>query len=111
MHALGWTTPGYFDSSQDAAALAHAIARYHAYVHPFSSPLSSCARSQSGFRRRFLDLMSAPTSTSFVPTLDIDLAWHTHQLAAGRYSEECMQYVGRFVDQWVLYHHEGVSLV
>ena len=43
--------------------------------------------------------MSPSTAASFVPTLDIDLAWHTHQLAAGRYGADCMEYVGRFIDQ------------
>ena len=43
--------------------------------------------------------MSPSTSASFVPTLDIDLAWHTHQLTAGQYGDDCMAYVGRFIDQ------------
>ena len=34
-----------------------------------------------------------------VPTLDIDLVWHTHQLMASRYSVDCEMYVGRYVDQ------------
>ena len=32
MHELGWTTPGFFDSSENEVVLVHAIARYHAYV-------------------------------------------------------------------------------
>lgn len=35
----------------------------------------------------------------FVPTLDIDLAWHTHQLMASRYGVDCEMYIGRYVDQ------------
>lgn len=30
----------------------------------------------------FLDLMSSSPASFFVPTLDIDLVWHTHQLMA-----------------------------
>lgn len=32
MHKFGWTKPGCFDSSEDEAALQHAIARYHGCV-------------------------------------------------------------------------------
>ena len=52
---LGWTATGRFD--EDDSILRRSVARYHA----------------------FLDLASA-TPTLIVPTLDIDLAWHTHQL-------------------------------
>lgn len=44
-------------------------------------------------------MLSASPASFFVPTLDIDLMWHTHQLTAGRYAEDCMTYVGRYVDQ------------
>ncbi|KAG5642978.1 hypothetical protein DXG03_001826 [Asterophora parasitica] len=72
MRALGWT-----DSSFDAdEAMRHAIARYHA----------------------FLDLMASGSTSFCVPTLDIDLAWHTHQLMGELYNGECMRHVGRFVD-------------
>ncbi|KAG7447815.1 uncharacterized protein BT62DRAFT_823263, partial [Guyanagaster necrorhizus] len=76
MHKLGWTNPDFFSSSEDEAALKHCIARYHA----------------------FLDLMSSSPAGFFVPTLDIDLVWHTHQLMARKYSRHCLKYVGRFVD-------------
>ncbi|KAG6907304.1 hypothetical protein DXG01_009468 [Tephrocybe rancida] len=80
MHDLQWTQPGFFDSKDDEIALQHSIARYHA----------------------FLDLMSASNTSFFVPTLDIDLAWHTHQLLWQSYHNDCMNYVGRYVDQLVL---------
>ncbi|KAJ6565016.1 hypothetical protein DFH09DRAFT_919796 [Mycena vulgaris] len=76
MHELQWTRPGFFDTLEDETALRHAIARYHA----------------------FLDLMSSSPASFFVPTLDIDLAWHTHQLMASNYSNDTRQYVGRFID-------------
>ena len=49
----------------------------------------------------FLDLMSSSPASFFVPTLDIDLVWHTHQLFPQRYSSDCEQYVHRFIDQYV----------
>ncbi|KAF9463653.1 hypothetical protein BDZ94DRAFT_1258236 [Collybia nuda] len=76
IYDLLWTSPGFFESKEDEVVLQHAIARYHA----------------------FLDLTSSSPVSFFVPTLDIDLAWHTHQLMTHRYNEDCRTYVGRFVD-------------
>ncbi|KAF7353803.1 hypothetical protein MVEN_01065800 [Mycena venus] len=76
MYDLQWTKPGFFDSAEDEIALQHAIARYHA----------------------FLDLMSSSPASFFVPTLDIDLAWHTHQLMANNYAKDTTKYIGRFID-------------
>ncbi|KAF9790368.1 hypothetical protein BJ322DRAFT_1168850 [Thelephora terrestris] len=76
MHNLGWSQPGFFDSTQDEIALIHCIARYHA----------------------FLDLISSSPYLFFVPTLDIDIAWHTHQLLPEEYMDDCVASVGRFVN-------------
>ncbi|KAG6811928.1 hypothetical protein H0H93_014102, partial [Arthromyces matolae] len=42
--------------------------------------------------------MSASPASFYVPTLDIDLAWHTHQLLGETYQSNCQLYVGRYVD-------------
>ncbi|KZV73874.1 hypothetical protein PENSPDRAFT_251450 [Peniophora sp. CONT] len=76
MSDLGWTAPGCFDAIEDERALHHASARYHA----------------------FLDLMASSPDAFFVPTLDIDLAWHTHQLSGAKYNSDCLKLIGRFVD-------------
>ncbi|VDB87855.1 unnamed protein product [Peniophora sp. CBMAI 1063] len=76
MTDLGWTAPGCFEASEDERALHHASARYHA----------------------FLDLMASSPDAFFVPTLDIDLAWHTHQLSATAYNSDCLRLIGHFVD-------------
>ncbi|KAJ7276641.1 hypothetical protein C8J57DRAFT_1176997 [Mycena rebaudengoi] len=76
MDELQWTRSGFFESAEDEAALHHAIARYHA----------------------FLDLLGPSAGSLFVPTLDIDLVWHTHQLMAANYSKDTVQYVQRFID-------------
>ena len=47
--------------------------------------------------------MASSPATFFVPTLDIDLVWHTHQLLPEKYQSDCTQYVGRFIDQWVFF--------
>ncbi|KAG6917587.1 hypothetical protein DXG01_001935 [Tephrocybe rancida] len=71
MYDLQWTQPGFFDSKDDEVALQHSIVRYHAL-----------------FLDSFLDLMSASNTSFFVPTLDIDLAWHTHQLLWQTYNND-----------------------
>ncbi|KAL0950317.1 hypothetical protein HGRIS_010292 [Hohenbuehelia grisea] len=81
MHKLHWTQPEYFSSSIDAIALQHAIARYHA----------------------FMDLMVVP-GAFLVPTLDIDLAWHTHQLMATAYGKDCKKVMQKFID-----HNDKIS--
>ena len=58
-----------------------------------------CARLE--LKYRFLDLISSRPNSMTVPTLDIDLVWHTHQLMAARYGLDCEHYVGRYVDQLV----------
>ncbi|KAG8785422.1 hypothetical protein FRC16_001948, partial [Serendipita sp. 398] len=74
MVELGWTQPGRFDLVSESAPLVRSIARYHA----------------------FLDLMATAPTSFFVPTLDIDLAWHTHQLKSYHYRDDTLQYLGRF---------------
>jgi Glycine-rich domain-containing protein-like len=49
----------------------------------------------------FLDLMSSSPNGFFVPTLDIDLAWHTHQLLSTQYNSDCKKYLSRYIDQCV----------
>lgn len=76
MTEFGWTPAGAFDQPEDEVVLHHAIARYHA----------------------FLDLMSSAPGSFFVPTLDIDLAWHTHQLKGELYHNDCIKLIRRFID-------------
>ncbi|KAK4171644.1 hypothetical protein QBC36DRAFT_339591 [Triangularia setosa] len=47
---------------------------------------------------QFLLLMKRSPGKLMVPTLDIDLAWHTHQCAAWGYVQETKRRVGRFVN-------------
>ncbi|KAH9031145.1 hypothetical protein EDB85DRAFT_2243135, partial [Lactarius pseudohatsudake] len=75
IYDLGWTSSSYFEKHEDAAVLHHAIVRYHA----------------------FLDLMSS-SQMVVVPTLDIDLVWHSHQLSGPRYHKDCRTNVGRYID-------------
>ncbi|KAF8159172.1 hypothetical protein B0H34DRAFT_392677 [Crassisporium funariophilum] len=76
MYKIGWTNPEHFKNAENAGALANCVARYHT----------------------FLDLLASSSSSFYVPTLDIDLVWHTHQLMSDQYKEDCFRYVGRFID-------------
>ena len=38
------------------------------------------------------------TAVHLVPTLDIDLCWHTHQLSPGPYRDWCMEHLGRGIN-------------
>ena len=50
----------------------------------------------------FLSLLSHSSPSDMrVPTLDVDLVWHTHQLFAKTYEREVGRIVGRFVNQFV----------
>ncbi|KDQ09220.1 hypothetical protein BOTBODRAFT_534573 [Botryobasidium botryosum FD-172 SS1] len=74
MVGLGWTAPHRFDLDQ--TTLVRCAARYHA----------------------FLDLIASGPTKLLVPTLDIDLSWHTHQLKAESYREDTLRLVGRVPD-------------
>jgi len=98
MDDLGWTESSFFESKEDEAALQHAVARYHALV--FLHPLLNQVFDHFCKNYSFLDLMASSPVSFFVPTLDIDLGWHTHQLMAKKYQADCKLYIGRFVDQF-----------
>ncbi|KAK4050840.1 hypothetical protein OIV83_003262 [Microbotryomycetes sp. JL201] len=74
MVQLGWLAPRKFD--KDDGLLQRAVARYHA----------------------FLDLSARSPAAFLVPTLDIDLAWHTHQLDPRSYKEHTINLLGHFMD-------------
>ncbi|KAG8919029.1 hypothetical protein FRC01_001517 [Tulasnella sp. 417] len=76
MVGISWTDIGKFDSDSNELALKRAIAGYHA----------------------FLDIMAQNPDAFLVPTLSIDLAWHTHQLLCVNYRETTLDLVGTIVD-------------
>lgn len=48
--------------------------------------------------RRFMEILTDRPSNIAVPTLDVDLAWHTHQLTPTRYYAFTVNRGGRFID-------------
>jgi hypothetical protein len=53
--------------------------------------------------RKFMRLIDK--GACLVPTLDIDLGWHTHQLSPAQYRQWCLTHLGGFVD-----HDDRASL-
>lgn len=64
-----------------AAELEKAISRYHKFLR--------LMRNKNKITGKSIPL---------VPTLDVDLAWHTHQLYPHSYREYCLRFVGRLVN-------------
>ncbi|KAL1407994.1 hypothetical protein Q8F55_004791 [Vanrija albida] len=79
MQKIGWLQMNRWTNDQDPRRfyfIQKAAARYHA----------------------FLDLMNAHPTKFISPTLDIDLAWHTHQLHGAGYVRETTRHVGHLVN-------------
>ncbi|GAA6028970.1 hypothetical protein JCM8097_001531 [Rhodosporidiobolus ruineniae] len=74
MSSLGWLDSGRFAAENDQT-MQRCVARYHA----------------------FMSLLQSMPHVFCVPTLDIDLAWHTHQLSLS-YRSHTWYWCGRFVD-------------
>ncbi|KAI1488442.1 hypothetical protein F5X96DRAFT_671707 [Biscogniauxia mediterranea] len=47
---------------------------------------------------RFINIMVTNSKRIAVPTLDVDLAWHTHQLSPASYFNTMLQKTGKFID-------------
>lgn len=73
---MGWTRPGRWEHADTLAPLVRSVARYHA----------------------FLDLTYVNGWSLLVPTLDIDLSWHTHQLKGRSYREDTLRILGRILN-------------
>jgi len=48
--------------------------------------------------QRFFSLMAANPKQTAVPTLDVDLAWHTHQLSPCHYYRYAVERTAKFID-------------
>ncbi|KAK3306020.1 uncharacterized protein B0T15DRAFT_534087 [Chaetomium strumarium] len=90
---------------QRQAPLADNVQRQAAFVDKMHRFLWLRAPSLAGTLRRavarydrFLALFALYRGEMLVPTLDIDLVWHTHQLSAGKYERDMLRRVGRFIN-------------
>ncbi|KAH9814432.1 hypothetical protein DFH28DRAFT_971717 [Melampsora americana] len=103
------TLSAYDSGTPFSLDLASAVLRQSSFVDKMVklgfTDLSESLDGQSVLERSlnryqaFLSLMRSDSSTFFVPTLDIDLVWHTHQLVRGyKYCQDTLDLVGRLVD-------------
>jgi hypothetical protein len=74
MEELGWTDKLYVGSHPEL--ITSSITQYHL----------------------FLDLFAHNPSRALVPTLVVDLAWHTHMLNAEAYRADTMRLFGRYMN-------------
>jgi hypothetical protein len=85
--------------------LVGAVQRQASFVEKMEKQLWLRSPAVEGTLRRavvryhnFLKLFKLYPKTMLVPTLDIDLVWHTHQCSPRHYEAGTMNLVGRFVD-------------
>ncbi|KAK3387875.1 hypothetical protein B0H63DRAFT_471067 [Podospora didyma] len=88
-----------------AIQLRDAVIRQTAFVDKMNAHMWIRSPGLAGTLRRgierydkFLKLLKLYPSTTIVPTLDIDLAWHTHQCSAVMYAKGMKDHVGRFIN-------------
>ncbi|KIM24605.1 hypothetical protein M408DRAFT_26897 [Serendipita vermifera MAFF 305830] len=82
IEGLGWLNARRFTSGRTQAPLFQAISRYHS----------------------FLDLLTTKAPACPIPTLDIDLVWHTHQLSGAAYRTDTLRLLNR-----VLKHDDTIQ--
>jgi len=85
--------------------LAEAVNRQSSFIHKMDAQLWIRSPAVEGTLRRardrysnFLRLFKLYPGTMLVPTLDIDLVWHTHQLSPQRYMDATRDLAGKFLD-------------
>ncbi|KAK3370941.1 hypothetical protein B0T24DRAFT_627414 [Lasiosphaeria ovina] len=88
-----------------AIQLKEAVIRQTAFVDKMNAHMWIRSPALQGTLRRgierydkFLKLLKLYPSTTVVPTLDIDLAWHTHQCSPSMYAKGMKERVGRFIN-------------
>jgi hypothetical protein len=69
-----------------------------------------CGELEGAYARycTFLELASHPEHGAIAPTVDIDLLWHTHQLAGPGYRDDMESLLGIYLDH--ISRHEDMSL-
>jgi hypothetical protein len=92
-------------ASSDTAALADCVVRQSKFVEKMNgqlwirSPAVAGTLERAGTRYKgFLKLFKLYKSTMLVPTLDIDLVWHTHQCSPAEYFASTKKIAGRFIN-------------
>lgn len=72
--------------------------KMHAQLWIRSPALESTLQRAIARYLKFLKLFKCHPKTMLVPTLDIDLVWHTHQCSPAQYKASTIQRVGRYIN-------------
>ena len=98
-------------SSVLAKDLKAAVTRQSAFVDKMNSrlwirspALDYTLRKARGRYEKYLQLYKFHPGTMFVPTLDIDIVWHTHQCSPASYFTSTQELAGRFLN-----HDDGIA--
>ncbi|KAL5356669.1 hypothetical protein BJX96DRAFT_187394 [Aspergillus floccosus] len=90
--------------SRDTTPLVENVKRQASFVDKMHAQLWICSPAAAGTTRRavdrygkFVQLFKLYPDTILVPTLDVDLVWHTHQCSAALYQEYMIAHTGRFI--------------
>lgn len=107
--AAGSVAPFYLPASPQSSScisLMSAVLRQGSFVDKMNHFLwlrspslaaGTLPRAQTKYRNYFALFKRFPGET-MVPTLDVDLFWHSHQLTPARYFDYCFSVAGRFID-------------
>lgn len=91
--------------NQKNGPLIRNVERQAKFVDKMHAHLWICSPSTRGTITRaveryenFVELFSLYPGKMLVPTLDVDIVWHTHQLSAAEYTKSMRSRCGRFID-------------
>jgi hypothetical protein len=91
--------------NKEVREIAAAVQRQTAFIDKMERHLWIRSPALEGTLRRaidryskFLKLLKLYPGNVLVPTLDIDLVWHTHQCSASRYQADTQTIADRFID-------------
>ncbi|KAI5785788.1 hypothetical protein EDC01DRAFT_188398 [Geopyxis carbonaria] len=97
-HAVSPATSACLSLASAAHRQASFVGKMHHHLWlraPSAAGTVARARTRYG---RFFELFAAHRGHTLVPTLDVDLAWHTHQLHPAAYRDYCLAAAKRFID-------------
>ena len=76
----------------------HGFMRQMIELHKVNAVSAKQLSLEVGHYRQFLVAAASAEEELQVPSLQLDLVWHTHMLFPRRYARECVQIAGRLVN-------------
>ncbi|KAF2137417.1 uncharacterized protein K452DRAFT_312416 [Aplosporella prunicola CBS 121167] len=95
----------FFKNKKVVNEILAAIERQYSFITKMEQHLWIRSPALEGTLRRAIDryqkfthLLKTYPGTMLVPTLDIDLVWHTHQCSSAQYQSDMEKLTGKFID-------------